>query len=293
MTLPPAEGQNQVQLKYVKCILCGKDNAQPYVHIQASDFLPKQPGARVENENGVATLVKCQDCGLVYVNPRWVFPEGLMPYNEEAEQQYFDATYAERRCAYQELLGQLPRLLNGPARRILDVGCGDGVLLELCKEAGLDCEGGEVSQPLVENLRRRFGEAAIHGSSLVHIPPETFDVVFLINVIEHVEDPLELLEQVYQVLRPGGIVLIHAPNFGGLPARLRGPHWHQIAPLVHLYYFTPATLRKVIAKSGLIDGEKFYLASSLWYKRAIQRVVYALGIQIDNGLGIVARRPAG
>lgn len=291
MTLPIGDSQNQIHKKYVKCILCGKDNAKPNYQIQARDFLAKQPGARIDNENETATLVKCQTCGLVYVNPRWVFPEDLMPYNEEAEEHYFTATYSERKRSYKELVAQLPGRLHRPVQTILDVGCGDGILLEICKDARIECEGVEVSRPLVEKLRNRFGEAAIHDSSLVNIPSESFDVVFLINVIEHVEDPIELLEQIYSVLRPDGIVLIHAPNFGGLPSRLRGPRWHQIAPLVHLNYFTPSTLRKVTSKSGFVVGEKFYLPSSIWYKRAIQRVVYALGIQLDNGLGIVARRP--
>ena len=119
---PPGKSQYQIHQTVVKCVLCGKDNAQPHYKIRASDFLAKQPGARVDDENAIATLVKCQDCGLVYVNPRWVFPEGLMPYDEEAEDQYFAATYAERKRAYQELAGGPPGWLHRQVQKVLDVG---------------------------------------------------------------------------------------------------------------------------------------------------------------------------
>lgn len=293
MILSMDEGKNQYKIyqKSVKCAICGRDNAQPYYQIPARDFLARQPGARIDDVNVTATLVKCQECGLVYVNPRWVFPDGLMPYDEEAEEEYFTSTYPERKRAYKELVDQLPGQLRGRVKTILDVGCGDGVLLDVCQEAGIHCEGVDISPSLVEKLRHRFGKSVIHDNGLASIASESFDVVFLINVIEHIEDPVAMLEQIYRVLRTGGIVLIHAPNFGGLPARIKGPRWHQIAPLVHLYYFTPSTIKKTINKAGFAFDGKFYIASSLWYKRVIQRVVYALGIQLDNGLGVVARRP--
>jgi len=94
---------------------------------------------------------------------------------------------------------------------------------------------------------------------------------------------------VRRITRPGGLLIVHAPNFNGLPARLRGPDWHQIEPLVHLYYYTATTLSSMLQKNGFRVIGRFNLVSASGWKAHLQRGLGNLGIYLDNGLGIVTR----
>ena len=115
--------------------------------------------------------------------------------------------------------------------------------------------------------------------------------MFLINVIEHLSDPKFAIQQIFHLLKPGGLVFIHAPNMGGLPAMLRGADWHQIEPLGHLYYFIWKTLGRMMAAVGFISEGGFYLKSASALKSTVQFVLDRLHLHLDNGLGMIARRP--
>jgi 2-polyprenyl-3-methyl-5-hydroxy-6-metoxy-1,4-benzoquinol methylase len=239
------------------------------------------------------SLVECKNCGLVYINPRWIFLHGVMPYDEEAEGVYFKATTGKRTVAFKQLIAQIKNKYHLPTYHALDIGCGDGLMLELCKLAGIECDGFEVSDSLVRELQSKHGENKIYTGSLDWIPEKNFDVVFLINVIEHLSNPVLTLAQIYRLLKPSGIVFIHAPNYGGLPAKLFGARWHQIEPLGHLYYYNRRTLVATIRQAGYNLAGYFYLKSYSPIKSTIQYLLEILQIHLDNGLGIVAQKPEG
>ena len=280
-----------VTLEFVQCAFCREDNTTVKYKINIHNLLSQFHIMVPEDADPYANLVECKKCGLVYVNPRWVFPAGTMPYSQEAEKQYFSATYLERRYAFDQLVRKIPNEMKA-AGRFLDIGCGDGAMLDSCQQAGIACEGFEVSEDLIVNLRSRFKPDMIHNGSLENLQPGAYQVVFLINVIEHLPDPEETLRQIFRVLKPGGIVYIHAPNVGGLMAKVKGSNWHQIEPLVHLYYFESRTLASLLNHSGFICSGRFYLSSISRVKESIQKILDQLGIYQDNGLGIIARRPS-
>src|SRR5450759_494176 len=151
-------------------------------------------------------------------------------------------------------------------------GCGDGLLLEICQQAGIECDGFEISDSLVRKLRSRFGKETIHNGNLEMLPEKTYDIVFLINVIEHLTDPVITLAQIYRILKPGGITFIHAP-------------------LAHLYYFNDRTIEGILRKSGFQPDGNFYLTSKSVLKKTAQQILSFLDIRLDNGLGVIARLP--
>lgn len=285
------EGLNgQIRLENVSCAFCGCDKTQEVYKIKIDQTFLRSAAKITQNPEKFAMVVRCKECGLVYANPRWIFPDGVMPYSEKEEEQYFASTYLQRKIAFTELVRQIPSFSQRTVQKALDIGCGDGVLLDVCMQAGIQCDGLEISESLVRDLREKFGTQVIHNSGLEAIPENEYDAVFLINVIEHLPNPLQILQQIHRILKPGGLVLIHAPNFGGLSAHVLGQSWHQIDPLVHLNYFEYHTLDQMLLKSGLHSINRFYLLSSSPIKRIVQRIFYRLGIFIDNGLGVVGQR---
>ena len=278
----------------VKCDLCGSDRSVTRYRIDTDSLqLARVWVNGAERQlSSTETIVQCQNCQLAYTNPRLVASAGVVAYSFEQELLYFEQTRGLRRRAYHRLLRQIVGWLKHPPSSVLDVGCGDGVLLECAHELGIQATGLEVSPQLVELVRKRLGAGAITDQPLSELPPESYEVVALINVIEHVRRPSEILRSVYRVLRPGGVIVIHTPNFGGLPARLAGARWHQIEPYAHFYYFDAHTLTQLLNKSGFRRVEQFGLVASRGLKALAQIIIQSCGIYWDNGLGLTARRPA-
>jgi 2-polyprenyl-3-methyl-5-hydroxy-6-metoxy-1,4-benzoquinol methylase len=287
--------QAQLQREYVRCALCGSDNTQEMFKVSLKDKTLSSiliNGQQVDID-GDETIVKCRECGLQYVNPRWRLEPGMASYSTTHEQEYFAQTYAVRSRAYSHLVRRFSPWLGREAHTLLDVGSGDGVLLEVAQDYGLKVLGLETSQALIVESRKRLGDQAVGSFEIAALPAKQFDVVTLINVIEHLRKPRPMLEAVARVLVPDGIVVLHAPNAGGLPARLHGSKWHQVEPLEHLYYFTARTLGLLLRETGFEPIGRFNISISYGLSRQAQDVLGRLGVYLDNGLGVVARRHSG
>ncbi len=101
-----------------------------------------------------------------------------------------------------------------PGARVLEIGTGAGVLLHALRERGVDAEGVEVREDLIEEARRWFGSLPIRQVSGTTLPyaAESFDAVVSFDVFEHIRDSDAHLAEVRRVLRPGGAYLIQTPN---------------------------------------------------------------------------------
>lgn len=276
--------------EYTLCAVCGNDNTVIKFKIRLQD--KKLSNLWLDSiryqVNGQETIVICKACGLVYVNPRPILNPAIATYTAEQERCYFEQSYQLRLFAYQKLVHQFPEWLGRNVQTLLDIGCGDGVLLEVAQQAGIQSVGTEISHTLNHLVRDRLGENAIVSSDLNKLQ-ESYDVITLINVLEHARAPDKLLKAANRLLKPDGILVVHVPNFGGLPARLYGAKWRHIEPLEHLYYFTGQTLKKLMHQVDLEPISRFNLIISKGFRGKIQCALGKLGMYLDNGLGIVAR----
>jgi 2-polyprenyl-3-methyl-5-hydroxy-6-metoxy-1,4-benzoquinol methylase len=278
--------------EHVLCALCGQDRAVVKYAIPTRNL--RHAGVWVADVyhpvDGTATIVACTVCGLIYTDPRLVLEPGAMTYDTTREREYFENSYEIRRWAYAHLVRQFPIWLGRQPRTLLDVGCGDGALLEAAHQVGINGIGTESSKILAQLVRERLGDAAVTSADLSDLRGSSFDVATLINVLEHVRDPRDILESLARLLEPNSILVVHVPNVAGLPALLRGPNWHQIEPLEHLYYFTVHTLTALLERTGFEVIGRFSIVISKRLTGWAQRLLGRIGIYIDSGLGIVARR---
>jgi SAM-dependent methyltransferase len=135
--------------------------------------------------------------------------------------------------------------------RWLDVGCGAGALLDAAANAGWHASGTEVAPEAVDRLAAR-GRTVFEGD-LAELPlaQDAYDVVSLVEVIEHVADPLAVMRRVEELLRPGGVAFITTPHGRGISARLLGTRWTFVCPPEHLQLFSRAGLGVLLRRSGL------------------------------------------
>jgi SAM-dependent methyltransferase len=278
-----------LELKFVRCALCGGNDTRVKFSVRGQ----KPRWVWIDDVRrevaGQETVVGCRTCGLVYVNPRIEPTARLSTYSLQDEIEYFRSTRERRELAYMELVRRLPEWLGRDVRTLLDIGCGDGALLEVARQAKIESVGTEISEDLRRDVQGRIGKDAIVCADLIRLPPHQYDVVTLINVLEHLPNPNEVLEAASGLLTPGGVLLVHVPNLGGLPARLRGANWHHIEPLTHLYYFTARTLKALVSRAGLKPVGRFSLITTRGLIGEFQRVFVRAGLYLDNGLGVVAQ----
>jgi 2-polyprenyl-3-methyl-5-hydroxy-6-metoxy-1,4-benzoquinol methylase len=138
-----------------------------------------------------------------------------------------------------------------PAGSLLDFGCGGGQFMSRFARAGWEVRGVEPDPVAAATLRARSGYDI--RSELDHVDDwrQTFDIVSLNHVIEHLPDPADTLRRLSTCLKPGGRFAIATPNASSLGRGLFGKHWRGLEPPRHFNVFTPKSLRATLESAGL------------------------------------------
>jgi len=198
--------------------------------------------------------LRCRSCGLVFN----AHAEELMA--RAAVEHYDDPAYFE---GYESRLGKKLRSARRrldlvasfvPSGRLLDIGCGIGDSLLAAREAGYDAVGLDVGEYPVAHCRKLGFEVHQASISDTGLEDESFDVVTMWDVVEHIPRSADGLREVARILRPGGVAALVTPTSSYIKAHVlrntyhvyRGP-WAK----THFVYHTPATLRRVLEESGL------------------------------------------
>jgi 2-polyprenyl-3-methyl-5-hydroxy-6-metoxy-1,4-benzoquinol methylase len=200
-------------------------------------------------------VVRCRACGLVYANPRWKAEHLFGRYGDPAYWQHYADTVrptldptANRARWAPYLDGLEPARRDG---RLLDVGCATGEFLAAARARGWEPHGVDIS-PVAAARAAELTGAPVHVGTLATVPypPGSFDAVTLWDVIEHSQRPRADVTAVARLLRPGGRLGMTTPNVGSLTYRLLGRKWSVVGPNEHIYYFSPATLGRLLAGCG-------------------------------------------
>ena len=193
-------------------------------------------------------LLRC-GCGMIYTDD---FAAGALSY---AEDEYFVARneYVQQwdkfTGIFDSLLARIGRYKSGG--RLLDVGAGVGTLVAAAGRHGFTASGVEVSEWASRFAREEKGLDVRTGLlEDATLPDGHFDVVTINHVLEHVPQPAALLAEVGRILKDDGLLVIGVPNIGSIMARLKGPKWASLRHEEHIWHFTPATLRRLLAQSG-------------------------------------------
>ncbi len=130
---------------------------------------------------------------------------------------------------------------NKESTKILEVGSGLGYLTHSLRCAGYNIVGMDISNTAVEQAKKTFGDYYFCADlfELAHIQPESFDVVILTEVIEHVNRPMDFIESIKQILKPGGYAIITTPNKSVFPSDII---WATDLPPVHCWWFSEESL---------------------------------------------------
>ena len=240
------------------CWICGNPSTTAYAKGVVDTLTPDDLRISDKRYGMTLPLVRCEACGFVFAE-RESLPALTALYAELEDAEYeASATGRDRQMAH--LLRWATADVPRPAR-LLDVGAASGILVREATAFGFQSVGVEPSGPLAR--RARAHGVDVHQGVLPHpaLDGATFDVVTLIDVIEHVDDPLGLLDLCRRHLAPGGRLVVVTPDRGSIAARMLGAHWWH-RRLAHVCYFDRSTLTVALNRSGL---EPDRWARPRWY----------------------------
>jgi 2-polyprenyl-3-methyl-5-hydroxy-6-metoxy-1,4-benzoquinol methylase len=137
-----------------------------------------------------------------------------------------------------------------PGGRLLDLGCGSGAWLLQMRDLGWQVRGLDFDPEAVALARRRGLEVDQGPLEDQRYRAESFDVITLNHVIEHVPDPVATLAECRRVLRPGGRLMLFTPNTASLGHRLFKDDWRGLEPPRHLHLFGPNAMHHALLRAG-------------------------------------------
>jgi len=192
-----------------------------------------------------AEILRCRECGLGRTLPP---PEISELFYEENVR--YDELFSSRYVLYKKfavsLLSALDGLVKANGKRLLDVGCGGGFLVEAAQDMGFRAEGIEANHNLVEWCKRRNLKVRGGDVSMLEETGEHYDVVVLSAILEHVLEPQLLLASCKNLLAPGGIMLISQASYDGLLPKVFPWGWYGWQPKEHFWHFTPGSMRLLL-----------------------------------------------
>jgi len=250
---------------------------------------------RFEVEGVAARVVVCDDCGLGRFDPMLTADEirGLYP----------DEYYGEPGVKFQPLIERLVRLVGerhisflsrglAPGARVLDVGCGRGVILGALADRGLEVHGVEISAEAARGVDPRAHIRIAPRLADADYPAGFFDEVVIWHVLEHLGDPRGTIEEVRRILKPGGRLIVAVPNFASAQARWSDAAWFHLDLPRHLYQFPLGALRRLLEACGfeVESDHHFSLRQNPfgWIQSALNRLPFLP----RNGLYVLLHRRA-
>jgi len=258
------------RLHAIPCDLCGSSRFTP---------LFQKSSSREE----LFLIQQCTGCGLVQVNPQ---PD------EEAVKPYYSATYFQQRTdrGYNDYFSEATRdaicrvyemnlhdldfypfettLLSSGTATALDAGCAAGYFVDYLIRRGWNARGIEISADAA-----RFGIETL--SLPIHIgdffsddslAPASFDLITLWASIEHMHSPRNVLARSYELLKPGGRLILSTCRYG-LLARMRKEKWRYMNVPEHLYFFSVANMKGYARRAGFSVFRQISYGSGLTAKK--------------------------
>ncbi len=197
-------------------------------------------------------LFRCRECDCCRI-------DGPAMGGGEAYDQYYSSESAKRLAGIFDVLWRLKRQSRArlirrhapPFARVCDIGCERGELLNLLQIGGCTVVGTQLSLAAAEFARTHFG-IDVYVGELMDAPfaSQTFDVIVMLNVLEHLPDPRQYLEQAARMLASGGVLWIEVPNVSSLTARWSGKRWLHHDPRHHMWGFNTTAITRLLGEYG-------------------------------------------
>lgn len=222
-------------MRSVNCNLCSNNNFSVYLKVKGD------------------RLVKCKECGLIYLNPRPTYWELRNMYTEHYKEKIpsqikeIEREINKRKKRCEKVL----KMTGKKKGRILDIGCGFGYFLACMKKYGWDTTGIDINEKVIKFAKQRLKLNVLRRSIVTFRPQKRFDAIMMFHSLEHMPNPVRTLRKISKMLFNKGMLIVGGPNFNSFDRIWHKSDWRGYTNS-HLYYFTPKTYRLVLEKAGFV-----------------------------------------
>ncbi len=273
------------------CIVCGGTRFVrrfPASPVPSAAEKLDEPYRITHSERRLVSGVECcTQCGLEFLPLCYVEDAS---YSDAADPYYLEQE-SERVINAHRLLEHVPK-----GGRLLEIGCAVGFLLVAARERGFDAIGVEMSEWASGIARERFGLDVRCGKlEDVELEDDSFDVVVLADVIEHLTHPDRTLREIRRVLKPGGRLVLLTPDAGSAMARVLGQRWWGLLD-DHYFYFSRSTLRRFLENEGFevetlkAQGREFPLSHWIFKVAQYSELAHRIVAGAAGTVGLGERR---
>ena len=223
-------------------------------------------------------LLRCPQCELVFANPQLSYEEVIRLYGTDyfAGEEYVD--YVGDKVAIQQSFRRKVTYMAQTAphiQRVFEIGAAYGFFLELAKKhwevAGID-----IAEEPTAYARNILELGVLTGDFLTApVTPDYYDAFCMWDTIEHLARPDAYIENVAELIAPGGYIFITTGDIDSVVARRQGRSWRMIHPPTHLFYFSRATLSRMLERYGF----RVRSITTIGVHRSLRQTVYSLFVQ--------------
>ena len=225
-------------------------------------------------------IYRCTSCGLGALDPRPTGEELKELYTRDYFASQYDEGAEPGSVEFKKWLSLLEHRVRffrkeKACGRLLDVGCGNGYFMALCRSKGYDVQGMDVSTWAATYATKTLG-LTVHIGQIddVDLLGDQFDIITMWHLLEHTRNPRHVLEKVKGWLEGDGILAVEVPNYEGRDARVYWEDWIGWQFPFHFFHFTPTCLRRLPTDCGfhLVKAKDYH---SETVKRALKRIPVA------------------
>jgi len=248
------KNQDQINLKDEKnpCPICSNQDVV---------FYTKSRDPQIKSDTKFYYAYKCTKCDIVFQSP---FPskedfDKIYPKNYYAHSndnvsiplllKFLDFLLQEKWTS--KLLSPLKRSVYPHydiiknANRVLDIGCGKGLFLDILKKHGKDTHALEPDEGATKILKEKGHNVCQGDISKSNYDDNYFDLITAFQVFEHIDNPNYFLKEVYRILKPGGFLIIEMPNINSHLASFKDK-WVNLDLPRHLILYTPTSIKQLL-----------------------------------------------
>lgn len=228
----------------INCPSCG--NVEYKLIFQARDL-------RLRTSGEMFNIVRCASCGLGYLNPRPDNDQIISFYPSNFNQETPALIHKIWSACVSPIENSIIRTIKSYKKngKLLDIGCGSGRFLSLMHKQGFDVWGCELNLDSKDFAPKSLeGRIFYNELSKCGFAPKSFDVVIMIQSLEHMSQLDELLVEIRRIIKDNGIVFIYVPNMDFFEFRLFGPYYYNLEAPRHLYHFTRRSISNLLSRHG-------------------------------------------
>lgn len=239
-----------MKVKRISCNLCGSNNYEVIYKRRAEDPNDPPQSKYLISEEDIQKpdrLFRCNRCGLIFAERDKNFDYYVNRYAEMIDKEYIEEERGRRQASV-KILERIGRYKD--TGRLLDIGCASGFLLDEARRRKWKVYGIEISKWAATYAKERLNLNVIRGTvEDAAFSDGYFDVIVMLDILEHLPDPKYTLQEARRVLKEDGVLYISTPNISSAISRILRAKWWGINKF-HLFYFSKKTLEKLLDVSG-------------------------------------------